>query len=41
VIDCTYTRAPGPELDRYDLAELDTLLMRIADLTQIGQHAIA
>jgi 4-hydroxy-tetrahydrodipicolinate synthase len=32
VIDCDYTRAPGPELDRYDRAELDALLTRISDL---------
>jgi dihydrodipicolinate synthase/N-acetylneuraminate lyase len=32
VIDSTFVRAPGPELDRYDRLELDALLARLADL---------
>lgn len=32
LIDSCFTRAPGPELDRYDLAEVDSLLARMADL---------
>lgn len=32
LIDSAYVRAPGPELDRYDRAELDALLARLADL---------
>ncbi|MBY8829539.1 dihydrodipicolinate synthase family protein [Hephaestia mangrovi] len=36
LIDSVYTRAPGPELDRHDLAEVDALLGRIADLTGIA-----
>ncbi len=32
LIDSAFVRAPGPELDRYDRAELDALLARIADL---------
>ncbi len=32
LIDSAYVRAPGPELDRYDRAELDVLLARLADL---------
>ena len=32
VIDSTFVRAPGPELDRYDRIELDALLARLADL---------
>jgi 4-hydroxy-tetrahydrodipicolinate synthase len=32
LIDSDFTRAPGPELDRYDRAELDALLARMADL---------
>ncbi|AXB79368.1 dihydrodipicolinate synthase family protein [Novosphingobium sp. P6W] len=32
LIDSAFTRAPGPELDRYDNAELDALLGRLADL---------
>lgn len=32
LINSTHTRAPGPELDRYDRAELETLLGRLADL---------
>ncbi|WP_343614865.1 dihydrodipicolinate synthase family protein [Novosphingobium sp.] len=33
LIDSAFTRAPGPELDRYDHAELDALLARLGDLT--------
>lgn len=32
IIDCAYTRAPGPSLDRQDHRELDALLDRLADL---------
>ncbi len=32
LIESTFVRAPGPELDRYDLLELDALLARLADL---------
>ncbi len=32
LIGSAFTRAPGPELDRYDRAELDALLDRLADL---------
>jgi len=32
LIDNAHVRAPGPELDRYDRAELDALLARLADL---------
>ena len=32
LIDSTFVRAPGPELDRYDQIELDALLARLADL---------
>lgn len=32
LIDSTFVRAPGPELDRYDRLELDALLARLADL---------
>jgi dihydrodipicolinate synthase/N-acetylneuraminate lyase len=32
LIDSTFVRAPGPELDRYDRIELDALLARLADL---------
>src|SRR5918995_1068360 len=31
VIDSTFVRAAGPELDRYDRLELDALLARLAD----------
>jgi 4-hydroxy-tetrahydrodipicolinate synthase len=33
LIDSAFTRAPGPDLDRYDRAELDALLARLGDLT--------
>jgi 2-keto-3-deoxy-L-arabinonate dehydratase len=32
MIDSAFVRAAGPELDRYDRAELDALLARLADL---------
>jgi len=32
LIDNAFTRAPGPELDRYDRIELDALLARLSDL---------
>lgn len=32
LIDSCFTRAPGPELDRFDWAEIDKLLARMADL---------
>jgi 4-hydroxy-tetrahydrodipicolinate synthase len=32
LIEHTFVRAPGPELDRYDRVELDALLKRLADL---------
>jgi 4-hydroxy-tetrahydrodipicolinate synthase len=32
LIDSAFVRAPGAELDRYDQAELDALLARLADL---------
>ncbi len=32
LIESSFVRAPGPELDRYDRAELDALLARLADL---------
>lgn len=32
LIESTFVRAPGPELDRYDLVELDALLSRLSDL---------
>jgi dihydrodipicolinate synthase/N-acetylneuraminate lyase len=32
LIESAHVRAPGPELDRYDQAELDALLARLADL---------
>lgn len=35
LIDSVHVRAPGPELDRYDRAELDALLARLADLVPL------
>ena len=32
LIENAFVRAPGPELDRYDRAELDALLARQSDL---------
>ena len=37
LIDCTFVRAPGPELDRHDHAELDALLARLADLLPLDR----
>src|SRR5207237_9124802 len=37
LIDSAYTRAPGPDLDRYDQAELDALLGRLRDLLPRGR----
>ncbi len=37
LIDSTFTRAPGPELDRYDHAELDALLARLSDLLPLDR----
>lgn len=37
LIDNCFTRAPGPELDRIDRAEIDTLLARMADLDSFGR----
>lgn len=37
LIDSSYTRAPGPELDRYDRAELDALLARMSDLLPLDR----
>jgi len=36
LIECTFTRAPGPELDAMDMAELDALLDRLGDLAPIS-----
>ena len=36
LIESCFTRAPGPELDRYDWAEVDKLLARMADLDSFG-----
>ncbi|PXA98650.1 dihydrodipicolinate synthase family protein [Nostoc sp. 3335mG] len=41
LIDSTYTRAPGPALDRYDQAELNTLLARMGDLLSIQAPGMA
>jgi 4-hydroxy-tetrahydrodipicolinate synthase len=37
LIESSYTRAPGPELDRYDRAELDVLLARLSDLLPLDK----
>ena len=37
LIDSVYVRAPGPELDRQDQAELDALLARMADLLPLDR----
>jgi 4-hydroxy-tetrahydrodipicolinate synthase len=37
LIDCAFVRAPGPELDRHDHAELDALLARLADLLPLDR----
>lgn len=39
LIDSAFTRAKGPELDRYDHIELDALLARLADLLPLGEQA--
>ena len=36
LIESTFVRAQGPELDRYDRIELDALLARLADLLPLG-----
>lgn len=36
LIESTFVRAPGPELDRFDLVELDALLSRLSDLLPAG-----
>jgi 4-hydroxy-tetrahydrodipicolinate synthase len=43
LIDNAFVRAPGPELDRHDRAELDALLARLADLlpSEAPQGALA
>jgi 4-hydroxy-tetrahydrodipicolinate synthase len=38
LIDNAHVRAAGPELDRYDRAELDALLARLADLLPLEAH---
>jgi 4-hydroxy-tetrahydrodipicolinate synthase len=37
LIDSCFTRAPGPELDQQDRAELDCLLARLADLLPLDR----
>lgn len=39
LIESTFVRAPGPELDRYDRLELDALLARLADLLPLEMVA--
>jgi 4-hydroxy-tetrahydrodipicolinate synthase len=39
LIESTFVRAPGPELDRFDLVELDALLSRLSDLLPAGVAA--
>lgn len=39
LIDSVFTRAPGPELDRYDNQELDALLARLSDLLPLERVA--
>jgi 4-hydroxy-tetrahydrodipicolinate synthase len=39
LIESAFVRAPGPELDRYDRAELDALLARLADLLPLEAAA--
>jgi 4-hydroxy-tetrahydrodipicolinate synthase len=39
LIESTFVRAPGPELDRHDHLELDALLGRLADLVPLGGAA--
>lgn len=37
LIESCFTRAPGPELDRFDWAEVDKLLARMADLASFDR----
>ena len=39
LIESTFVRAPGPELDRYDQLELDALLARLTDLLPLEAAA--
>jgi len=39
LIESTFVRAPGPELDRYDQVELDALLGRLSDLLPLEAAA--
>lgn len=39
LIENTFVRAPGPELDRYDRKELDALLARLSDLLPLEAAA--
>lgn len=39
LIESTFVRAPGPELDRFDRLELDALLARLADLLPLERVA--
>lgn len=41
LIESDHTRAPGPKLDRHDVAELDTLLARLGDLLPFTKGAPA
>ena len=41
LIDSTFTRAPGPEFDRFDRLELDALLNRLGDLLPLAPIARA
>lgn len=41
LIQSTFTRAPGPELDRFDRLELDALLSRLGDLIALPPIARA
>lgn len=41
LIDSEYTRAPGPELDTLDRAEINKLLVRIEDLTGLNVQEAA
>lgn len=41
LIESTFTRAPGPELDRFDRLELDALLSRLGDLLALPPIARA
>ena len=37
LIENTFVRAPGAALDRHDMAELDALLARLADIFPLDQ----